>query len=124
MATEYEMMLLVQAELDDAARTAIVDKAQAIVTKGKGTWNDTNEWGRRTLAYEINHKNEAWYYLMRFAAEAEILDDLVRQLRITDGVVRVMAVHRVPESEVPVPEIEKERPRDRGRGGKYSRSRG
>jgi len=51
--------------------------------------------GRRRLAYEIAHKGEGSYHLLNFDADPETLAELSRILRITDGVMRHLAVRRV-----------------------------
>ena len=121
---EYELMLLTGAELEDEARTVIFDKVKTVVSKGKGSWVDLDEWGRRKLAYEIDKTSEAHYALLKFDCDGDTLHEAVRQLRITEGVVRVMAVNRVQ----PLPEgVELEKISDeehaagsqqRGRGGR------
>ena len=55
-----------------------------------------DSWGRRKLAYEIDKKPEAFYYLLHFDCDAETLAELTRVLKITDGVLRHMAVRRLP----------------------------
>jgi hypothetical protein len=52
-------------------------------------------WGRRRLAYEIDHKPEGSYHLLNFDTEPATLDELSRILRITDGVMRHLAVRRI-----------------------------
>lgn len=127
---EYEMMLLTSTELDDAARGAVHDRAKDAVTKGGGSWVSLDDWGRRKMAYEINKQPEAHYSLLQFDATGETLHEVVRQLRITEGVVRVMAVDRVrpmPEG-VALEEISDEEhaagPPQRGRGGRGGRGGG
>jgi small subunit ribosomal protein S6 len=93
-------MLMTGAELDEAARTAIVDRAQKAVKDGGGTWKKVDDWGRRTMAYQINHASDAHYSVLSFEASGDALAEAVRQLRITDGVVRVLATISVP----PLPE--------------------
>ncbi|MGB8003106.1 MAG: 30S ribosomal protein S6, partial [Gaiellaceae bacterium] len=76
------------------------------------TWVRHDVWGRRRLAYEIGHKGEGSYHLLNFDADAETLAELSRILRITDGVMRHLAVRRVAGSVPgpPPPEPEPERP--------------
>jgi small subunit ribosomal protein S6 len=127
---EYELMLLTNAELDDEARNGIYEKAKTVVSKAKGTWVGLDDWGRRKLAYEINKTGEATYALMNFDCEPATLDEVVRQLRITDGVMRVMAVNRVKplpegaELETISDEEHAAGPPQRGRGGRGGRGGG
>ena len=118
----YEIMLLLDAELAEDRQAEIVSRTRELVTQRGGTWQSDDGWGRRKLAYEIDKKPEAFYYLLQFDSDAETLDELTRVLKITDGVLRHLAVRRLPasatmparepssgpprEQETPVPPVE------------------
>src|SRR5258705_3331005 len=72
----------------------IIKRAREVVEKANGKWVRHDVWGRRRLAYEIAHKGEGSYHLLNFDADAETLAELSRILRITDGVMRHLAVRR------------------------------
>ena len=90
----YEIMLLLDPELADERQTEIVTRARALIEGGGGAWQGQESWGRRKLAYEIDKKNEANYHLLHFDCDAETLEELTRVLKITDGVLRHLAVRR------------------------------
>jgi small subunit ribosomal protein S6 len=90
----YEIMLLLDSELGDERQSEIVTRARELVEKRGGAWQSHDPWGRRKLAYEIRHKDEAFYHLLHVDCDAETLEELTRVLKITDGVVRHMAVRR------------------------------
>jgi len=94
--------------LPEERQQEIVGRAEEIVTKGGGTWLGNEPWGRRKLAYEIDHKSEANYHLMTFDSEPETLDELTRVLRITDGAMRHMAVRRPKATSTAAPAAEPE----------------
>ena len=96
-ADQYELMLLTRAELEESDRQGIVDRLTEQVTTGGGTLVQLDEWGRRKLAYEIEKQGEAMYHLVQMDCTPAVLDDVIRILRITDGVLRAQAVVRVPE---------------------------
>ena len=96
--TAYEIMLLLDSELADERQSEIVTRARELVEKRGGTWQSDEPWGRRKLAYEIRHKDEAFYYLLQLDCDAETLEELTRVLKITDGVVRHLAVRRPASS--------------------------
>jgi small subunit ribosomal protein S6 len=100
---DYELMLMLDPELPDARQTEIVTRMRELIERGGGTWSTHDAWGRRRLAYEIDHKQEGVYHLVTFAAEAETLEELSRILRITDGVMRHLAVRRVKGSRTSAP---------------------
>jgi small subunit ribosomal protein S6 len=91
---EYEVMLLLDPELAEERQNEIVARSRELVDKSGGTWHNHEPWGRRKLAYEIDKKPEAYYHLLYFDCPAETLDELSRVLKITDGVVRHLAVRR------------------------------
>jgi small subunit ribosomal protein S6 len=95
---EYEILLLLDPELDDDRQAEIVTRARELVERGGGTWDLHDVWGRRKLAYEIRHKGEGSYHLLQFTSDAGTLDEVSRVLRIDDGVLRHMATRRIQGS--------------------------
>jgi small subunit ribosomal protein S6 len=92
---EYEIMLLLDPDLPEERANEIIQRIRTSVEDAKGTWDGHEPWGRRRLAYEIDHKGEAVYHLLLFTAPAETLAEITRVLKITDGVIRHGAYRRV-----------------------------
>ena len=92
----YEIMLLIEPEVAEERHTEIIERTRATVTGAGGTWHGVDPWGKRKLAYEINHHTDAFYYVLTFDAPAAALEEASRVLRITDGVLRFMAIARTP----------------------------
>jgi small subunit ribosomal protein S6 len=92
--TEYEILLLLDAELPDERQEEIVSRARELIERSGGQFAAHDAWGRRKLAYEIDRKAEGSYHLLSFSAEPETLDEASRVLKITDGVLRHLAVRR------------------------------
>ena len=108
---EYEILLLLDPELAEERAEEIVARVRERVESDGGTWDGHEPWGRRKLAYEIDHKGEGTYHLLTFETTPETLDEISRVLKITDGVMRHMAVRQIPGSHsgartAPVPEAE------------------
>ena len=96
--TKYEILLLLDPDLDEARQAEVVDRVRQLVESGGGSWDLHDAWGRRRLAYEIGHKNEGSYHLLHFTSDATQLDEISRVLRIDDGVIRHMATRRIEGS--------------------------
>jgi small subunit ribosomal protein S6 len=92
--SEYEILLLLDPESAEERQGEIVARVRSMVEKGGGTWERHDEWGRRRLAYEIDHKTDGIYHLLTFACEPETLDEVSRVLKLDDAVVRHMATRR------------------------------
>jgi small subunit ribosomal protein S6 len=96
--TEYEVLLLLDPELADDRQSEIVSRVREQVERGGGSWDLHDVWGRRRLAYEIDHKAEGSYHLLQFTSDAATLDEISRVLRIDDAVMRHMATRRIEGS--------------------------
>jgi small subunit ribosomal protein S6 len=108
---QYEILLLLDAEIPPERETEIVDRIRGEIERGGGTWESHDAWGRRKLAYEIDHKGDGSYHLLYFESEPETLAEISRVLKITDGVLRHMAVRRIkasPQAAAPQPEAAEE----------------
>jgi small subunit ribosomal protein S6 len=98
---EYEILLMLDADLDEARHNEIISRARELVEKGGGTWVGHDPWGRRKLAYEIAKKTDGVYHLIQFDSDPATLDELTRILKITDGVMRHLATRRIESAQGP-----------------------
>jgi small subunit ribosomal protein S6 len=97
---EYEILLLLDPELEDERQAEVVSRMRELVESGGGTWDLHDAWGKRKLAYEIDHKGDGSYHLLHFTCNAGTLDEVSRVLRIDDAVMRHMATRRIQGSPV------------------------
>lgn len=93
-AHKYEMMLIVDPQVDDASVKKLVEKYLEVVTAEKGTVDNTDFWGRRKLAYEIDGKTEGTYVVVNYTAEPATSDELDRQLNLNESVVRTKILRK------------------------------
>jgi small subunit ribosomal protein S6 len=68
-------------------RSAVVEVEKAI-TDRDGTVKETDFWGKRRFAYEINHMNEGYYSVITFEGDPDLEHMLDRSLSLLDSVVR------------------------------------
>lgn len=94
----YELMVIVDGEVDDAGVTAVVDRIGELVTGDGGTIASTDMWGKRRYAYPINKKLEGIYFVLEITTTASNLDETDRFLRLADDVVRHKII-RLPDHE-------------------------
>ena len=89
---KYELALVVNAKIEDDARTATVEKAKEYITRFGGQITDVDDWGKKRLAYDIQKMNEGFYYFIHFDAEAGVLAQVEENVRIMDNVLRFLCV--------------------------------
>ena len=90
----YELLYIIDNEISDEAKEAVVAKISAVITDNGGTIDGVDKWGTITLAYPINYKTEGYYVLVNFTAQATLPSELERVMRITDSVVRFLVVKK------------------------------
>ena len=64
----YEVMLMLDADADEARQNEVIERTRQIVEQGGGTFETVDAWGRLKLAYEIDHKGEAFYHIVNFTS--------------------------------------------------------
>ncbi|MDD6996063.1 MAG: 30S ribosomal protein S6 [Candidatus Borkfalkiaceae bacterium] len=87
---KYEMLYLLNNELTDEAKNAEIEKYEEIVKSMNGAIVSTDKWGAKKLAYPIAYKSEAYYVLMTFEANADVVNELNRVAGISVNVLRRM----------------------------------
>ena len=87
---KYEMLYLINTDLTDEAKDAKIAKYEEIVKSMGGSVETTDKWGAKKTAYPIKYKNEAYFVLMTFEAESNVLDELDRVAGIDADVMRRM----------------------------------
>ena len=99
MMRAYELMVIIDGDVDDPQAQSYtkmvvdhIDRAGGVVN-GKPDW-----WGKRAFAYPIDKKDAGYYLVVECVAEGGALDELERQLRLADDVVRHKLI-RLPEAE-------------------------
>lgn len=89
---KYEIMYIVNASLDDAARTKVMEDMHKIITDHKGTIDKVDEWGVKEFAYEIKHMNKGYYVVVNVTADNEGIQEFDRLTRINPNIVRYLIV--------------------------------
>ncbi len=91
--SKYELAVVVNAQIDDDARAAVVNNVKELVERF-GAQNTTvdDSWGKKKLAYEIQKMDEGFYYFVRFEAEGSAIADIESRMRIMDNVIRYLCV--------------------------------
>lgn len=94
----YEIMIIVDGDEEDAMVDDVVGRVETWLTEGESRLVNTDRWGKRKFAYEINHKTEGHYVVIEFVTEPRDLAPLERSLRLADEVVRHKLI-RLPDHE-------------------------
>ena len=85
---QYELMVILDPEIDERTVAPSLDKFLNVVRNDGGTIDNVDIWGRRRLAYEINKKTEGIYADVQLTATGDTTKELDRQLKLSEAVMR------------------------------------
>jgi small subunit ribosomal protein S6 len=88
----YELMVILDSELEERTVAPSLDKFLNVIRKGGGSVENVNIWGRRKLAYEIKKKTEGIYAVVDLTAEPALAKELDRQLNLNESVLRTKLI--------------------------------
>ncbi|MBL8063600.1 MAG: 30S ribosomal protein S6 [Anaerolineales bacterium] len=87
---KYELMCIIQPELDETAMNGVLDKVKGWITDAGGNIDKAEVWGRRRMAYSINKHREGQYVLLNVTMNPAATFDLERNLRFQEAIMRHM----------------------------------
>ena len=94
----YEHVFLARQDLSQAQVDALAAAATEIVEQNGGKVAKTETWGLKNLAYKIDRNRKAHFVLLNLEGPGAVVEELERQTRINEDVIRYMTV-RVEEHE-------------------------
>ena len=89
----YEIMYIVKASLEEAARQELVTSLHAIITNDGGVVKHVDEWGLREFAYPIDDMTKGFYTVLKVEAKPETIKEFDRLARINTNVVRFLILN-------------------------------
>ena len=93
-AHKYELMFIADPELDERGLKKLTEQYLELVTKEGGSVENTDIWGRRKLAYEIDGKTEGNYVVVNYTPTPEVSAELDRVLNLNESVVRTKILRK------------------------------
>ena len=95
-ARQYELVYIVTPEATEQEIADLHTQIEQIVQRFNGTFDKTENWGRKRLAYDIGHHREGTYVVETITGSGELMKEIDRRLRVIDQVIRHLIV-RVDE---------------------------
>jgi len=85
---QYEMMIIVDPEVDDRQVPAALERFLTVVKNDKGTVDNVDVWGRRRMAFDIKKRSEGIYVVVNFTAAPATAKEMDRQLGLSETILR------------------------------------
>ncbi|GAC1658503.1 MAG: hypothetical protein NVS9B1_18510 [Candidatus Dormibacteraceae bacterium] len=94
MQRDYEILYIVRPSVEEADLDDVTKRVETLIEGLDGSIQRTNVWGKRRLAYEVDHLNEGHYVLTDFQIEPEKVPEMEATLKISDSVFRHLIVRK------------------------------
>jgi small subunit ribosomal protein S6 len=91
---DYEIVFVVRPDIAEDKVDTILEKVNHIITGKGGDISETERWGKRKLAYPIDHFGEGYYVLSRFKCEPAASKEIEANLQITEELLRFLVVKK------------------------------
>lgn len=88
MLRDYEVTYILNAALDEEGTAAVIEKVNQLVVTGGGSVTEVHAWGRRHLAYPIEHNRDGFYVTTRFSMPTEAMVAFDNDLRLNESILR------------------------------------
>lgn len=98
MTRDYELGFILAPEVNEEQTRGILDRVGQIVAARGGEIVRVNQWGRRRMAYPIEHHRDGYYVFVDMIAAPETISELERNLRVSEEVLRHLITKRDPRT--------------------------
>lgn len=89
----YEAVVILSQAIADEAKVAFAEKMKELIVSN-GELTSVDEWGKKTLAYEIKKQTEGFYILFTFTAKPESIQEMNRLLGLDESVLKHMIIKK------------------------------
>lgn len=90
---KYESVIILSANAPEEATVAFGEKMKELIS-ANGELTSVEEWGKKTLAYEVEKQTEGYYILFTFDAKPEFIAEFERILRLDEIVLKHMVIRK------------------------------
>ncbi len=106
----YELIFILRPNLPDEEVDATVEQFTTAIEKGGGTIDKVDRWGKRRLAYVVQHQTEGYYVLVRYSLtkDHDFSKEIERRLGVADSVIKYMTI-RIDEELARIEKLKKKR---------------
>lgn len=95
---EYEVTVVLKPDIDDDARSQVVERVKGWLTQGEGDEGNlvVDHWGQRVLAYPIKKYTEGYYVHYNATLDPTAVHEVERNILYVDDILRHLII-RKPE---------------------------
>jgi small subunit ribosomal protein S6 len=88
----YELMYIIRPNIEDDAKTALVERFNTILTDNGAEIEKVDERGKKRLAYEINDFKDGYYVVINFKGDEKAINEFDRLAKFSDDIIRHIVI--------------------------------
>jgi small subunit ribosomal protein S6 len=91
---EYEITVLIQPQMEDEERAALIQRIEGWLTSGKSETDKpvVNHWGQRSMAYPIKKFTEAYYVFFEATLDPARISEIERNMTFVEQILRHLVI--------------------------------
>lgn len=109
----YEHVFLTRQDAAPTQVDALTEQYKALVAANGGKVTKTEYWGLKSLTYRIKKNRKAHYTLFNIDAPSAAVQEMERQMSISEDVIRFMTVKVEAHEDGPSAQMRRREDRDR-----------
>lgn len=95
----YESIFIIRQSLTEEETGGIINKMKGVLEKQGATLLKVDNWGKKKLAYEVEHDRRGTFVHLQFEAQGPVVSQLERMYRLEDSILKFLTV-RVEEEDL------------------------
>lgn len=96
----YETIIIIDPDAQEDARSGLIERVNELIPQHGGFVVELDDWGQRRMAYEIKKKIRGHYTRFDFCGNGALVDEMERNFRIDDRVLKYMTVQLENDADV------------------------
>ena len=105
MPRNYECVLVLDVATTDEEKEVMVQKIKEVLVQNQGEIEKVEEWGKRTLAYQIKKKIEGNYLWLALKGNPELVKDMESYCKLNDKILRHLILTRAVPREIKIQKV-------------------
>ncbi len=86
--TKYEIMYIIRPNIEEEAKTSVVERFNSILTDNGAEIEKVDEKGKKRLAYEIKDFTDGYYVILNFKSDDRAINEFDRLAKFSDDILR------------------------------------
>jgi small subunit ribosomal protein S6 len=119
--TVYETLFVVHPERGARVKE-FIERFKKVIDGQGGAFVSVDEWGMRDLAYHIDKQSRGYYTLLRYRSSGKAVEELERNLKLTEGILRFLTVRADEKTPTTSPSAPRSHPQEEGPDDRSRRS--